>query len=473
MTRAMTLHPDRLFPADPATREVTRRLYSQVASLPIISPHGHVPPQWIADDTPFRDPTSLLITPDHYVNRLMHAGGVDLAHLGVGRAADDPLSEQESRRAFRLLCEHWAAYRGTPVRYWLQSEFVEIFGVEVIPDAETADTIYDTIAAWIAKDGSRPRALMDSFGIEVMATTDDPCDDLEAHARLAADGSFTKRVLPTFRPDKYLEPGRADWTESMDRLAEVSEVATDSYAGWVAAMENRRAYFKEHGAVSSDHSHRDLRTDRLQEAEAERIYAAARGGTVSPEEATRLRRHMMFEMARMATQDGLTMTLHPGVWRDHHPGTTEQFGHDVGCDIPIAVEVTDALQPALAAFGTHPDFTLVVFTMDETIYSRELAPLAGFYPSVHIGVPWWFLDAPDAIRRFQRAVTETAGFSRTSGFIDDTRAFCSIPARHDMSRRLDAGHLAQLVVEHRLEEDEAAEVIVQLVAENPRKVFKL
>lgn len=473
MTRAMTLHPDRLFPADPATREVTRRLYAQVADLPIISPHGHVPPQWIADDIPFTDPTSLLITPDHYVTRLMHARGVNLGDLGMGRPADDPLSEQESRGAFRLLCEHWPAYRGTPVRYWLQSELVDIFGVDVTPSAQTADTIYDTIAVWIARDSSRPRALMDSFGIDVMATTDDPCDDLEAHARIAADTSFGRRVLPTFRPDKYLEPARPDWIELTDRLAQVSGVATDSYAGWVAAMENRRAYFKEHGAVSSDHSHRDLRTDRLEDAEAERIFAAARGDSVSVDEANRLRRHMMFEMTRMATQDGLTMTLHPAVRRDHHPGTTGEFGHDVGCDIPIAVEVTDALQPALAAFGTHRNLTLVVFTMDETIYSRELAPLAGFYPSVHIGVPWWFLDAPDAIRRFQRAVTETAGFSRTSGFIDDTRAFCSIPARHDMSRRLDAGHLAQLVVEHRLDEDEAAEVIVQLVADNPRKVFQL
>lgn len=473
MSRPMTLHPDRLFPADTATREVTRRLYEQVKDLPIISPHGHVPPAWIADDIPFTDPTSLLITPDHYVNRLMHASGVSLGDLGVGRGPDNPLTEAESRRAFRLLCEHWPAYRGTPVRYWLQSEFVDIFGLDVTPSAQTADSIYDTIAAWIAQDSSKPRALMNSFDIEVMATTDDPCDDLDAHARIAADTSFTRRVLPTFRPDKYLEPARPDWNESTDRLADISGVACDTYAGWVAAMENRRAFFKEHGAVSSDHSHRDLRTDRLEDGEAERIYAAARAGTVSTEDATRLRRHMVFEMARMATEDGLTMTLHPAVWRDHHTGTTAEYGHDVGCDIPIAVEATDGLQPVLSAFGTHPNFTLVVFTMDETVYSRELAPLAGFYPSVYIGVPWWFLDAPNAIRRFQRAATETAGFSRTSGFIDDTRAFCSIPARHDMSRRLDAGHLAQLVLEHRLEEDEAAEVIVQLVAQNPRKVFQL
>ena len=473
MTRPLTLHPDRLLPPDPATRAIARRLYAQVADLPIISPHGHVPPQWIADDVPFTDPTSLLITPDHYVNRLMHARGVDLADLGVGRGPEQPLTEAESRRAFRLLCEHWPAYRGTPVRYWLQSELVDIFGVEVTPSVETSEAIYDTIAAWIARESSRPRALMEQFGIGVLATTDDPCDDLDAHARIAADADFAPRVLPTFRPDKYLEPARPDWNASVDRLAQVSGIATDSYAGWVEAMENRRAHFVAHGAVSTDHSHRDLRTDRLEAGEAERIYAAARAGVVTAQDATRLRRHMVFEMARMATQDGLTMTLHPGVWRDHHSGTTAQFGHDVGCDIPIAVEVSDALRPVLDAFGTHPNFTLVIFTMDETIYSREVAPLAGFYPAVHIGVPWWFLDAPDAIRRFQRATTETAGFTRTSGFIDDTRAFCSIPARHDMSRRLDAGHLAELVADHRLEEDEAVQIVHQLVADNPRKVFHL
>lgn len=167
------------------------------------------------------------------------------------------------------------------------------------------------------------------------------------------------------------------------------------------------------------------------------------------------------------------MTIHPGVRRNHHTDTFASYGPDVGCDIPIAVEYTDSLRPLLDAYGTHPNLHLVLFTIDETVYSRELAPLAGFYPSVYVGVPWWFIDAPEAIRRFRSAVTETAGFSRTSGFIDDTRAFCSIPARHDMSRRLDAGYLSELVTEHRLPEDEAYEAIHDLVVTNPRSVFKL
>ncbi|AXH94924.1 glucuronate isomerase [Ornithinimicrobium avium] len=465
-----SLHPDRLLPADPGTREVARRVYAEVADLPIISPHGHVPPAWLAQDTPFRDPTSLLITPDHYITRLLHASGVELARLGVGREA---LSEQEARAAFRVFCQHWPVFRGTPMRLWFETVLGQVFGTELVPSAGTADELYDQIATWIAQDTSRPRALMDTFDIAFLATTDDPCDDLAHHRTLAEDPSFLRRVVPTFRPDRYLEPASAVWVADMHRLGEVSGQDTGSYAGWVAAMEERRAYFKAHGAVSTDHSHRDLGTEPLEPVEAERLYSAALARRISTVDGDRLRRHMVCEMVRMASEDGLTMTLHPAVHRDHHPGTLEAYGADVGADIPISVEVTRALQPALARYGTHPNLTLVVFTIDETVYSRELAPLAGFYPSLHVGVPWWFIDAPDAITRFRAAVTESAGFTRTSGFVDDTRAFLSIPARHDMARRLDSGFLARLIAEHRLTEDEAVETARYLVQTQPREVFGL
>ena len=470
MTTALALHPDRLFPAEATTREVARRLYAQVKDLPIISPHGHVPPQWIAGDVPFRDPTSLLITPDHYVNRLMHAHGVDLADLGVGRG---DLDEADARAAWRLLCEHWPLYAGTPVRYWLASEFVDIFGIEEVPCAENADRLYDQVAAWIADPAHTPRALMDAFDIEVLATTDDPCDDLSAHGALADDPSFTRRVTPTFRPDRYLEPGRPDWNELTDRLAAASGRDIATYADWVAAMENRRAYFADHGAVSTDHSHADLRTDVLDPVEAERIFVAARGGHVPAEQARALQRHMLSEMARMAADDGLTMTLHPAVARNHDPATFERFGAAGGGPRPHPGGAPPGQQPQVPPHRHNRAKNLVVFTMDETVYSRELGPLAGFYRNLYVGVPWWFIDAPDAIRRFRRAVTESAGFAKTSGFIDDTRAFCSIPARHDMSRRLDCGHLAELVVEHRLTQDEAEGIARALVADNPRRVFRL
>ena len=466
----LDLHPDRMLPADPTLRPIAREIYQGIRELPIISPHGHVPPQWLADDVPFGDPTSLLITPDHYINRMLHANGVELADLGVGQTDFSP---RQSRAAFRLLCSHWKAYRGTPVKFWFESELADIFGIDVQPSVETADEIYDSIAAQLATPAFRPRALYDRFNIEFIATTDDPCDDLAHHAKLTADPTWTGQVAPTFRPDKYLEPATPAWNALVDQLGEVSGVDTGSYAGWVAAMENRRGFFKAHGAVSTDHSHRDARVEPISDDEAERLYQLARTSQITPDEADTLRRNFMFAQARMAADDGLVMTMHPAVFRNHHQGTFERYGADVGCDIPMGVEFTNAVQPMLAAFGTSPFFQVVFFTMDETVYSRELAPLAGFYSSVFVGVPWWFIDAPDAMARFRGSVTEAAGFGRTSGFIDDTRAYLSIPARHDLSRRIDSGYLAKLVGEHRLTLDEALETATDLVVGNPRKAFKL
>jgi glucuronate isomerase len=466
----LVLHPDRLLPAEPGVRAIARRLYAATAELPLLSPHGHVPAQLLLDDRPFADPTSLLITPDHYVTRLLHANGVPLERLGVGRAT---MSESESRVAWRALCANWAAFRGTPVRYWLESQLAGLFAITVQPSVATADAIYDQIATSLAQSESRPRALAGRFGLEVLATTDDPVDDLAAHSALAADPTWAPRVLPTFRPDRYLEVGRPDWPELARQLGASADVDTGSYAGFIDALERRRRYFIEHGATSADHGHADAGTAPLPIDEAERTYRAALTSEVTAEQATAFRRHLIFEMARMSVEDGLVMTLHPGVRRGHHRPTAERFGPDTGHDIPIVTEFTDALRPLLERFGTEPNFTLVLFTVDETTFSRELAPLAGFYPSVYVGAPWWFLDAPDAIRRYRRAVTETVGFRRTAGFVDDTRAFCSIPARHDMARRVDAGYLAGLVAEHRLDEEEAIETAIELVTRQPRVAFKL
>jgi glucuronate isomerase len=469
-TGALALHPDRLLPAEPGVRAIARELYEAVRELPVISPHGHVDPRLLLEDEPFGDPASLLVTPDHYVTRLLHASGVGLDALGVAQA---PLSEERSRDVWRRMCAQWDVFRGTPVRYWLEHELVEIFGIARRPSAGSADAIYDELTARLAEPAFRPRALYERFRIAVLATTDDPCDDLATHAALAADPAWSGRVIPTFRPDRYLEPAGPDWPELTARLGEVAGVDTGDYLGFVAAMEARRRHFIEHGGTSADHAHEDVRTDALAASEADRIYRAALAGAVTPAEAVALRRHMLLEMARMSCEDGLVMTLHPGVRRGHHRPTTARFGPDVGTDIPLRVEFTDALRPLLERYGTHPGFHLVVFTVDETVWSRELAPLAGFYPSLYVGAPWWFLDAPEAIRRYRRAITETVGFSRTSGFIDDTRAYCSIPARHDMSRRLDAGWIAALVAEHLLDAGEAAEVMADLVSGRPTEVFKL
>lgn len=472
MSEPLTLHPDRLFPADPKTREIARELYARVADLPIISPHGHVPVQWLADDTPFTDPTTLLLTPDHYTNRLLHSvAGVELEDLGV--PVGSPMSPEKSREAFRIFCSNWKVFRGTQVQFWFESQFVDVFGIDVRPSAETADRIYDQILERLGTDEYKPRALYKRFNIDFLATTDDPCDDLAGHKQLVDDPTWDSRVVPTFRPDKYLEPARAGWVELTKQLGEVSGVEIGSYADHLEAMRIRRRYFVDHGAVSSDHSHRDARCARLDDAEAERLFARALAGEITVEEGDALRAHMVNDQARLAVEDGLVMTLHPAVYRNHDTATFERYGADVGGDVPLPVEFASALQPILSEYGNADGFQLVVFTMDETVYSRELAPLAGWYRGMYIGAPWWFIDENDAMMRFRRATTGYGTLHKGSGFIDDTRAFCSIPARHDAARRVDSAYLAGLVAEHRLSLDEAAETAVELVTTQPKRAFKL
>ncbi|PHP52802.1 glucuronate isomerase [Actinomyces ruminis] len=471
-SQPLTLDPDRLLPADPTTRAVARELLAQVAEAPIISPHGHVPPEWLAQDISFADPTSLLLTPDHYTNRLLHSlAGVELADLGV--PVGSGLSPEQSRMAFRLLCEHWHLLAGTPVQTWFTEVFHDVFGVRVRPSAATADAIYDQIDAALQTERFTARALYERFNIAVLATTDDPCSDLAAHRALTADPDWNGRVIPTFRPDAYLEPARPDWRALTEALGRAADQDVSTYAGHVEAMRRRRAFFKACGAVSSDHSHADAGTQRLEDAEAEVLYARALAGRIDAGDAARLRRHMLNDQARLAVDDGLVMTLHPAVFRNHDSGALARYGADVGGDIPTTVEFTRALQPLLDAYGNADGFHLIPFTMDESVYSRELAPLAGWYRAVYVGVPWWFIDEPDAIVRFREATTGAATFYKTSGFIDDTRAFCSIPARHGIARRCDAGFLARLVVEHRLGMDEAAAVAHDLVDTIPRRAFKL
>ncbi|WP_447942704.1 glucuronate isomerase [Microbacterium aurum] len=462
------LDPDRLLPVDPATRDIARGLYESVADLPVLSPHGHVAPSLLRDDEPFADPTSLFVTHDHYVTRLLHAAGVDLGDLGVGGAP-----EFDPRAAWRLLCENWHLFLGTASGYWLTHELATLFGITVEPSAATADVIYDAIVARLGDEDFRPRALFERFGIEVLATTDDPMDDLAVHAALAADPTFRGRVLPTFRPDAYLDPSAPSFRQNVERLTSGAGVATDDFGGYLDALAARRAHFVRHGAVSADHGVREPFTIDLDRDEASALYRGAVAGTLDQDQARVFTGHMLFQMARMSVRDGLVMTVHPGVARNYSGETFRRFGPDTGHDIPIRTEYTENLRPLLNAFGLEKDFHLVLFGIDETIFSREVAPLAGFYPSVYIGAPWWFLDAPDAVQRFRAAVTETAGFYRGSGFIDDTRAFLSIPARHDMARRSDAAFLARLVREGRLTRAQAERVAVDLVDRVPRKAFKL
>ncbi|MDD7837328.1 MULTISPECIES: glucuronate isomerase [Paenarthrobacter] len=464
MSESLATHPDRLLPADPGTRSIARALLERVQDLPIISPHGHVDAAVIEQNTPFPDPAALLVTPDHYVTRLIHASGVPLDKLQPQAGA---------RNIWRSFCEAWPLFDGTASGYWLRTQFESVFGWQGELSAATADASFDAISAKLAEPGFRPRELFKDFNIEVLATTDDPLDSLDSHRALAADPSFHGRVLPTFRPDAYINIAHPAWQANVERLIAEASDGGSGYRGYLTALENRRRYFVDHGAVSADHGVRTPATLKLDEADAAALFDKAVSGQANAQDRDAFEAHMMYQMARMSVEDGLVMTIHPGSYRNHHQPTFEAFGADTGHDIPFAVNYTEAVRPLLQDFGTAKDFHLVLFTLDETVFSRELAPLAGFYPSVYIGAPWWFLDAPDAMLRFRSAVTETAGFSRSSGFIDDTRAFCSIPARHDASRRIEASFLARLVAEHRISEDRAHELIVDVVDSSPRRVFKL
>jgi glucuronate isomerase len=456
---------DRLLPADPATRDVARHLYELVAGAPIISPHGHVPAQLLAEDQPFSDPATLFVSSDHYVTRQLHASGVPLEALSVARGADP-------REVWRLLAGHGPVFAGTASAFWLRDELASVFGIEHDLTAANADEAFDRISALLRQPEFRPRALFSRFGIRVLATTDDPLDSLDAHQSLSESATFAGRVVPTLRADAYIDPAAANFRDRAERLLTAAG-APATFAGYLDALRERRAYFIERGAVSVDVGVADPATAELTAAEAERLFQRALRQALGPEDQRMLGAHLLFQLAAMSVEDGLVLTIHAGVYRNHSTPTWERFGPDTGHDIPVPVSFTRALHPLLDRFGLEPNLHLILFTVDETTFSRELAPLAGFYPSVYIGAPWWFLDAPDAILRWRSAITETAGFYRTSGFIDDTRAFVSIPARHDVSRRTDASFLARYVVQGRITVAMAERIIGDLVDHIPRTAFKL
>jgi glucuronate isomerase len=460
-------HPDRLLPSDPATRHIARDLLSRVEHLPIVSPHGHVPADVIAENKPFGNPADLLVSLDHYVTRLLHANGSTMDSLGVGDCEADP------QEIWSQFCSAWKIFDGTASGNWLELELHSLFGIDEAPTKENASRLYEHIMSRIAEPSFRPRALIESFGIEILATTDDPLDDLGAHLSLRDDATFVSRVIPTFRPDAYVNAHAMDFAGRVERLIATSGEGRYGYDGYLTALRNRRQYFIDAGAVSTDHGVRTPLSLKLEPATAAALFDRLRRGRVSHDDRDAFEAHMLYEMARMSVEDGLVMAIHPGSLRNYDPDAYSRFGPDAGHDIPIAVEFTSSLRPLLADFGTAPGFHLVLFTLDESTFSRELAPLAGFYPSVYLGSPWWFLDAPDAMFRFRAAVTETTGFSRYGGFVDDTRAFCSIPARHNVARRVEASYLARMVTEHRISLERASEIIVDVIDAAPRRVFKL
>ena len=465
------LDPDRLFPNDPATRKTARRLYEGIADLPIISPHGHTDARWFAENEPFPDPAQLFVTPDHYVFRMLCSQGVDLADLGVPRADGGPV-ETDGRTIWRLFASHYHLFRATPTRMWLDHAFETLFDLEERLSAKTADLYYDRISERLASDEYRPRALFERFGIEALSTTEGALDDLKWH-RMIAESGWNGRVVTTYRPDTVIDPETPDFAENIAKFGELTGCDTTKWEGYLEAHRKRRAFFKQHGATASDHGHPNARTEDLPQAEAAALFARALLGDLTPEKADAFRGHMLTEMARMSLDDGLVMQIHAGSYRNHSPEVFSKFGRDRGFDIPQPTNYVAALKPLLDVCGLEKGFTLILFTLDETVYSRELAPLAGAYPCLRLGPPWWVFDAPEGMKRFREAVTETAGFYNTVGFNDDTRAFCSIPARHDVARRVDCAYLAGLVTTGRLLEEEAYEVATDLTYRLAKEAYRL
>ncbi|MCJ7874441.1 glucuronate isomerase [Phaeobacter sp. J2-8] len=468
----MTLtDPDRLFPIEPRLRDMARAMYQSVCDLPILSPHGHCDPSWFAENARFPNPAELFVIPDHYVFRMLVSQGVTLAELGVPRVDGGPV-ESDPRAIWRRFAERYHLFRGTPSAMWLEHSFEHVFGLNTVLSAETADACYDHIEAKLATDAFRPRALFESFNLELLATTEGALDDLRHHAAIR-DSGWQGRVVTTYRPDAVVDPEFEGFADNLVQLGALTGEDTATWAGYLAAHRTRRAFFKSFGATASDHGHPTARTADLPQDQAATLYDKVRSGDFTADEADLFRGQMLTEMARMSLDDGLTLQIHPGSRRNHSANIFATFGRDKGFDIPGRTDYVAALKPLLDAVGMEPDLTIILFTLDETAYGRELAPLAGVYPALRLGPPWWFFDSYEGIRRFRETTTETCGFYNTAGFNDDTRAFCSIPARHDVARRSDCAYLAQLVATGRLREADAYEVAHDLTYGLAKAAYKL
>ncbi|MEO9651913.1 MAG: glucuronate isomerase [Roseobacter sp.] len=465
------IHPDRFFPVDAQTRDVARALYGQVKNLPLICPHGHTEPIWFAENACYTDPVQLLIVPDHYVVRMLVSQGISHAALGVP-TQDGSAIETDSRTIWRLFAANYHLFRSTPVRHWMDYTLETLFGIEGPLSADNADAAYDQIAQTLPGDDFRPRALYERFGIECLATTDACLADL-SHHKATRESGWSGRIIPTYRPDQVTDPDAKGFKENIVQLGALTGEDTATWAGLLAAHRQRRLAFIAQGATATDHGHPTARTADLAASACQTLLDKVISERADASEKELFRAQMLTEMARMSLDDGLVMQLHPGSRRNHSIDVFNRHGADKGFDIPGPTDYVQALRPLLDAHGHDARLRLILFTLDETAYGRELAPLAGAYPCLRLGPAWWFYDSPDGMMRYREMTTETAGYYNTVGFNDDTRALPSIAARHDMARRIDCAFLAKQVVTHRLPEAEAADVARDLTYNLPVQAYNL
>lgn len=464
------IHEHMLFPVDADVRGIAAELFAEVRDLPIVSPHGHVEPAWFAENNPFESPTELFLVHDHYLYRMMYSQGVALCDLGVvdkqGSSVADP------RAAWRKFAENFHLFRGTPSSIWLNIIFSRLFGLDEILSSATADHYYDTIANALRQDSFRPRKLFNDFNIEVLATTESPLDKLVHHKTLA-ESDWDGRIITTYRPDNVVDPENPEFADGLIELAELTGEDTATWDGYLRAHRIRREFFKSFGATASDHGHPTARTVDMDTIGCYKLFDIVRSGNFTAEEAESFRAQMLVEMAKMSSDDGLVMQLHAGASRNHNKSMFETYGKDKGADIPQQVDFVNGLKPLLDKFGNSKELSIILFTLDESNYGRDLAPLAGHYPTLKLGPAWWFFDSPDGMRRFREMTTETAGFYNTVGFNDDARSFLSIPARHEVARRIDSGYLASMVAQHRISMSDAREVAVDLAYNLSKKAYRL
>ena len=465
------LHPDRLFSADPSIRAVARELYQGIKDLPIISPHGHTDPNWYADNKRFDNAASFMVTPDHYVFRMLYSQGMSLESIGIPAARADVAVEADPRIIWKKFAENFHLFRGTPSRMWMNHALTEVLEVEEPLNGESADRIFDYIEHKLASEEFLPRNLFRKFNIEVLSTTEFAVDTLAPHKKIQEE--WDGRVVTTFRPDDVTNPEHPKFHEHMPLLAEQTGEDISSWDHYLEAIRKRRQFFKSMGATATDHGFPTAFTTILPREKCQELLTKALEKTITAEEAELFRGHMLVENGRMSREDGLVMQIHVGCHRDHNQTVASKFGLDKGCDIPMAVNFVDGFKPLLNEVGNDPNVTIIAFSMDETTYTREIAPLAGHYPALKVGPSWWFHDSPEGMMRYRRQITETAGFYNTVGFNDDTRAFLSIPARHDVARRVDSNFLAHQVCEHILTIDEAHEVAKDLTYNLPKKAYRL
>ncbi|OQA19667.1 MAG: Uronate isomerase [Chloroflexi bacterium ADurb.Bin360] len=458
------LTSDRFFDPNPAQKAAALELYALISDLPIVSPHGHVDPALFSTEgRRFGNPVELLIQPDHYILRMLVSQGLTYEQL---------LSQENPRQVWQLFAEHFYVFRGTPSGVWLTHELEAVFNVTEKLNGDSAARIYDQIQTALLTPEYSPRNLFKRLNIEVLATTDSATDPLLHHQAIRASG-WDGRIIPTFRPDNVINLAAPGWNENVAALSEISGFQVNDFKSFLRALEQRRAFFMSLGATASDFGPYQPTTEWLSERESEAIFQQALQGKATEQDTARFLAHMLCEMARMSTEDGMLMQIHPAVYRNYNPDVYTKFGADRGFDIPVATEYTRNLRPLLERFGNHPNFRLLLFTLDESTYARELAPLAGAYPSVKLGPPWWFNDSLNGMRRFFDQVMETAGLYNTAGFNDDTRAFLSIPARHDVWRRASANWLAGLLVRGMIDRDEAESMVVDLAVGLAKRVYRL